>query len=788
MKRLHQKLSEHSKHYAAWHNWQGHKAIHWAAFAVVALVVSIGIYSQLKNAELETLKTYAQSTAPVSYTHGTVEAATAGSEQQISEYTLKLLNISKAFKKASATEKASLLVELTTLAKNRQALLSELMKSNPKASLNQGLNTTLRAQLPLEIRSLIEERKIVRGKFEALHIHFGEFDRGHIEDFYYVTESGTGKKFQVFLPQNEAHALTDDTVSIQGLALGEILSTDTNSVTVLSEAVVPSNLRKVAALLVNFPTITFSSTPDVIRTNIFDIADNYYRENSFGKWGFVGKYTEDGSGDVFGPYNIAFSGSSCDTATIQSQAKAAAVASGKDLSGYNSLVYFFPNISSCNYGGSATVGGTAAYVNMNGTASQGTITHELGHNMGAHHASSISCTENSVRVTISERLSSCTLNEYGDPFDVMGTSSGMKHFNNYHKGITVSSLNWLTTSNTQTIDRNTQPDGVYTIAPIEQVSSNVQSLRIPITFPDTTTPHYYYVEFRQPFGFDNFTSTSPAVNGVILRDSFNYNTSTQSRLLDATPETTSYTDAPLLVGKTFTDPYRGINVVVQSITAAGAQVRVYFGALACSTASPTISANPPSQTASPGTTLAYTITVKNNDTGTCGASNYNIIPTLPAGFLQSPETVTVNDLAPGASFTTTVNVTAPDTASGTNNFSEKVTNTANTSYSATTSASFVIVVPDTSAPVVTITSPANGATVPTKGNLKVSATANDSSGISAITLSMDGIVIKTCSNVSTCTVNYSSTKLTKGSHTVTATAADKASPANTSTTSVQVIK
>lgn len=93
---------------------------------------------------------------------------------------------------------------------------------------------------------------------------------------------------------------------------------------------------------------------------------------------------------------------------------------------------------------------------------------------------------------------------------------------------------------------------------------------------------------------------------------------------------------------------------------------------------------------------------------------------------------------------------------------------------------------DTTPPTVNITAPANGIFV--KKSLKIAATASDSSGIAQIVLNLDGTVIKTCLSITTCSANTNTGSWTAGSHTITATATDNASPPNTNSTSVTVNK
>jgi len=95
---------------------------------------------------------------------------------------------------------------------------------------------------------------------------------------------------------------------------------------------------------------------------------------------------------------------------------------------------------------------------------------------------------------------------------------------------------------------------------------------------------------------------------------------------------------------------------------------------------------------------------------------------------------------------------------------------------------------DTTPPQVTITTPIDGSTVPAKGSLSVKVTASDTSGIATITIAMDGTINKTCSGVPSCQFNTAVTKLSTGSHTITATATDKSTNKNTASTTISVTK
>jgi hypothetical protein len=334
-----------------------------------------------------------------------------------------------------------------------------------------------------------------------------------------------------------------------------ILQRPAPEVEAITQALIAPSARKVAVILANFANNTAQPlTPDATRTLVFtgtSSSNAYFKEVSFGVRSLVGKLRPDG--DVFGWYTIANNNSPCDYSAWGTAARAAAQSAGVDLSGYDHIVHYFPKSSSCGWSGVGQVPGRYTWVNG---SSASTIAHELGHNFGLHHASSLSCTQDGTRVSIS---ASCTVGEYGDPFDVMG--SGYRHLCAYHKG----RLGWLEPENMVTATA----DGSFTVVPIEQKSTGIQSLRVKI---DST--RFYYIELRQPFGFDNFAATAPVVNGVLIHRGTEYTSMTRPELVDMTPGTTSFSDAALGAGKTFTDAASGISIAVVAVSSSGATVTV----------------------------------------------------------------------------------------------------------------------------------------------------------------------------------------------------------------------
>lgn len=94
--------------------------------------------------------------------------------------------------------------------------------------------------------------------------------------------------------------------------------------------------------------------------------------------------------------------------------------------------------------------------------------------------------------------------------------------------------------------------------------------------------------------------------------------------------------------------------------------------------------------------------------------------------------------------------------------------------------------PDTTAPTVNITSPANGAVIPSSGNTTIAGSATDNVKVTKIVLMRDTTTLKTCTNVNTCSISVKNSTFTTGAHTITAKAYDAAN--NVATKVINVTK
>lgn len=368
-------------------------------------------------------------------------------------------------------------------------------------------------------------------------------------------------------------------------------ATTTKAATANNVLVVMANFSDTAA-----PAYTSTQTQQVMTTNS-DSVSAFFQEASYGSQLMNVTVTP---GWV--TMNLA-QPSTCgatDWQTIGNSADAASTALGAayDPAAYSYVVYLFPSVPACGWLGLAYIGSPhKAWINGVSAFRTQVIAHEMGHNFGLLHAASVRCGTGVIG-------GSCSVSEYGDPFDTMGNQRAM-HYNAVQK----SKLAWIPSSSVKT-----HPSGsaTYTLTPLEVAGGATYAVKV----PTSSTTRTYWVEFRQPIGFDAPLS-GYANNGAEIRVASPFETycsgcddwSDDTELLDMTPSTSAFTDATLVAGQTFSDPTYGVNITVVSASASALTVQVATGGASSSpaaTATTLASGANPSIT---GAVTAFTATV-----------------------------------------------------------------------------------------------------------------------------------------------------------------------------------
>ena len=351
---------------------------------------------------------------------------------------------------------------------------------------------------------------------------------------------------------------------------------------------------------------TYNAAPftvATITTNVYGAAPalsaaEYYKEVSFGAQLLSGKVSN--AGGAWLKATVARP-TACGTSaelnavltSIETQADAAATAAGDIVGNYPGLLYVVDALP-CGWAGLGYIGWERAYTK--GTSSLGVVGHELGHNFGLYHAGSLDCSANVIAA------SGCAVTEYGDPFDIMGNIRSM-HFNAYQKQL----LGYIAGS---TVATHSAGSTTYTLGPIELAGQSQYAVKV----PTSNTKRTYWLEFRQPIGFDSALASFPN-NGaqVRLARPFENNscggctgTYDDTQFLDMTPSTGAFTDGALVVNQSYTDSTYNIVIDVLAATSSALTVKVTIGGTQSgSTTTLASGTNPSTQ----GQSVTFTATV-----------------------------------------------------------------------------------------------------------------------------------------------------------------------------------
>ena len=561
--------------------------------------------------------------------------------------------------------------ELVATAQARRRLIAQLMDTAPGEVLRLAIPSAVRDRLPAAARAQTEEQVELSGAIEVSYEDYRGFSR-----LRHVLRAARGR-YSLHFATDPPDWTTGARVRVRGVRLDTMLALGGESTTTVAAApsVSSAGTRNTLVVLVNFQDnpvqpYTTAYAADVV----FNTTDGYLREASHGQVAL--------SGDVLGWFTLGMNSTVCDPSMLATLAQQAAVNAGANLSVYSHLVYAFPG-NACAWWGLGTVGGTPGQAWVNGSLLLDVAGHELGHNLGLFHSRNMDC-------GLSPIGASCTVSEYGDTLDLMGATKG--HFNAFHK----ERIGWLAPGQVITVTGS----GSYTVEPLETSTGGVKALKILKSVdPATGMRTFYYLELRQGIGYDAFMSGWVNVmNGVVIHTG-SESSGRDGYLLDMTPETASWYDPALTAGRSFADPNAGISVTTISAGATGATVSIVMDPGTCTPASPGVTLSPGAPAAvTAGTTLAYAVTVMNNDAPGCPATTFALSQTAPAGWTATLDASSVS-LAPGAAWTTTMRVTSPGNAlGGTYSLSVSVLDAAVAVHQGTGTGTYTVAAPQPPAP------------------------------------------------------------------------------------------
>ena len=285
----------------------------------------------------------------------------------------------------------------------------------------------------------------------------------------------------------------------------------------------------------------------------------FYDETSYGLFGI--------SGGVEGPLSWT-GGAACNSAGDGELVRQLRSQVSTEYDHY--IWYYGSQQSECEYGWGSlgTWDMPSRDVWFNGDLFDGAVTHEIGHNLGYQHASSIRCNG----VPLADDPMTCMTTEYGSEVSIMGNLANghMMALEKWYAG-------WFDGCNAVRV----RASGSFNLLPIETACDGVQALQIPM--PVTTRTFdtqqsgrpspavYYYLEYRNGTGLD--TGMTPSVIVVASDDIAPPNrTCARSVQLDMNPSTQRLDG--MTEGETYTDPAGGLSFTVTSLTSSLATVSV----------------------------------------------------------------------------------------------------------------------------------------------------------------------------------------------------------------------
>jgi len=509
---------------------------------------------------------------------------------------------SQRFLAATEIEKTALAAEGIQLATARRTALEKLIQTDPRAALEQAVSDDLRRQLPPPIQSLLEERVSGRGFFGALVVDYP--DEARLEVKHEVVLNG--RRYDAYVYGRRFSQTTREKETLWGIAIGPSLAVheepvraltlaesagldakencpvsaqpaDTHGTPVFGQVANRTEAycgaghltarnqrlaadgglggngeeppiaqdgwtqgpRRVLFMRAAYPDDLTEAITEAGAYALMDATSAWFAETSYNSTWLVTDvtpllvlpqprawYCENGDGNIL------------------SHARAVARSQGYDTDNYHlDIVRFTAPGSGCSgygYGGKAYVGGKGCWMLSNST---GVMIHELGHNYGVWHANFWTGLAEGV-------ISHGSHVEYGNPYDVMGSSGGQGQFNAAFKNI----LDWLPDANVATVSTSgTYRLFTYDVAALTEGQNYALKIR-------KDYDRNYWAEFRRKIANGWF------LNGVILNwDAWNNgvtNSGSGTHLLDTTPGTpagnSGKDDAAVVLGRTYADEASGI--------------------------------------------------------------------------------------------------------------------------------------------------------------------------------------------------------------------------------------
>lgn len=519
----------------------------------------------------------------------------------------------------------------------RSKLMMDVLRNQPASARQNALDNATRAAILAadpDAASLLEQDASITG--ELVVAVADDFAHGTSKNLYslHTFDRDYDLSFAVAVPGvgNMAH----HQVTVRGIGLENLVAvesmgmatpeevaqcsqaaTQAASSPVTGTSAAPAvcsttGIQRIAVLMVTFPGNTPAYPTGLDQASYWNNVLFGANPSVNGFWNEVSYGQTAATGDIYGPFALPQAYDCTTTGGLLTAALTAATGT-VDFTQYNRIAILFPVTSSCYFGGLGYIGCTGASSTINHQysvvwipvftsytttwpAMWGDIAHELGHNLGLGHASTLDfgsmtlgpldfVDSNTGTVSPSQPASGepdtaeastpigAVSTEYGDYFSVMG--NGWTNAGPYSSEHRINILGWIPRTNSKDVTTS----GTYTLVPAEN-SSGLRGLHV---LRDAASSSWLWLEFHQPTGYYTANNVAGSSGNTLTSGAqLHYETgsldSLHTYLLDFTPVavTNNFVDGTLVSGKSWSDPYSLLTISVGAETSSSLGVTVSY--------------------------------------------------------------------------------------------------------------------------------------------------------------------------------------------------------------------